>query len=36
MQTRKRWGSMLHCVANPTRQPARSPSAAIVVATNIG
>ncbi len=34
-QTRKRGGLMLHWVANPMRQPDRSPSAATVT-MNIG
>jgi hypothetical protein len=34
--TRKRGGVMLICVANPIRQPERSPSPATVVTMNIG
>lgn len=35
MQTRNRGGLTLHWVANPTRQPARSPRA-VTVTMNIG
>ena len=35
MHTSQRRGSMLHCVWKPTRQPLRSPPAAVVT-TSIG
>jgi hypothetical protein len=31
MQAMKRGGLMLHCVANPIKQPSRSPSGATTV-----